>query len=362
MDLTLEQAAGQAIITGFAGTEPEPDLLAWLAEGALGGVIHFKRNVSPDVVAIADANRRIVQAAPAELPPIVAVDQEGGRVARLGPPVLALPPMRRLGDIDDVVLTRRAARALAVGLRALGFNMDFAPVMDVDSNPKNPVIGDRAFGRDVRVVARHGVAFIEGLQAGNVLACAKHFPGHGDTETDSHHALPRVTHARARLDEVELPPFRAAAGAGVAAVMTAHVVFDDLDAGVPATLSRSIVGSLLRMEMAFDGIIVSDDLEMRALADRMSVGEAAVRALEAGCDALLVCSGIGPAREAQAAIVRAAEKDDRLSRRLAESARRSLRARRLAPAKPETQPLALMSILNAPSVTEFAAELAARLR
>jgi beta-N-acetylhexosaminidase len=253
--------------------------------------------------------------------PIVAIDQEGGRVARLGPPVAKLPPMRALGAIDDPELTRRAARVLGTQLRALGIGVDFAPVLDVDTNPANPVIGDRSFGRDAAGVIRHGLAFADGLAEGGIVACGKHFPGHGDTELDSHLALPRIAHDRTRLDRVELAPFRAARGR-IPTIMTAHVVFDAVDPGVPATISRPAITALLRGELGYDGVIVSDDLEMKAVADRWGVAESAVRAIEAGCDALLVCSTLERIVVARDALIARARSDDAFAARLYEAAAR----------------------------------------
>jgi beta-N-acetylhexosaminidase len=219
----------------------------------------------------------------------VAIDQEGGRVQRLRAPWTEWPPMRRLGERDDPGETARLARALARELADLGIDLDFAPVVDVDTNPANPVIGDRSFGRDPARVARHARAFIEAMQAAGVAACAKHFPGHGDTSEDSHVALPRVDHALGRLRAVELVPFRAAAEAGVASMMTAHVLLPCFDPRVPATLCGAALG-LLRGEIGYDGLVFGDDFEMAAVARHFPPREATRRALEAGVDALLVCS------------------------------------------------------------------------
>jgi beta-N-acetylhexosaminidase len=209
--------------------------------------------------------------------------------------------------------------ALAHELRACGVRWDFAPVVDVDTNPANPVIGDRSFGDDPELVGRLGAAMIEGLQQGGVAACAKHFPGHGDTELDSHLELPAVDHSPARLAEVELPPFRAAIAAGVASIMTAHVVVRELDDRLPATLSPSVIAGLLREELGFDGVVVSDDLEMKAVARGWSPGEAAVLAAEAGCDLLPFCSLHDAQVEGVEALVRAAE-SGRLSWKAVEAA------------------------------------------
>jgi beta-N-acetylhexosaminidase len=275
---------GQLIVGGFEGTELPESYRAALARGERAGAILFSRNLRAleQVVAL---NAAILAARPDAL---IAVDQEGGRVARLRPPFPALPPMRILGTIDDLALSERAGAALGKSLAALGFNLDFAPVMDVDTNPDNPVIGDRAFGRDPALVARHGVAFLRGLER-FVHGCAKHFPGHGDTDLDSHFALPRVTRSRDSLAATELPPFAAAARAGVASMMSAHVVYDAFDAERPATLAPSIATDLLRGELAFEGALFSDDLLMAAVAKRDDPGGVAVEAVAAGCDALLVC-------------------------------------------------------------------------
>jgi len=342
-DFSLKAAAGQALVAGFGAEGPPPALRQALRQGELGGVILFKRNVGEpeQVAALVDS---IAREAPGDQPPLVAVDQEGGRVARLGPPVIQLPPMRRLGEQDDAAATRDAARRLGAQLRALGFTMDFAPVLDVDTNPDNPIIGDRSFGRTPEVVIRHALAFAEGLGEGGVLSCGKHFPGHGDTDLDSHLALPRLPHDRARLDRIELAPFRAAVGR-IPSIMTAHVVFEALDPGVPATLSRKVVTDLLRGELGYDGVVVSDDLEMKAVSERWGIPEAAVAAVEAGCDVVLVCSQVEACLAAHEALVRRAERDAGFAERLQEAARRSLSLRSAVPPRPITDPDALRAEL-----------------
>ena len=286
------------MIGGFAGTSLPAGFAARLSAGELGGAILFARNVTPDLRQVASLCAAI--AATQELAPIVSVDQEGGRVARLRERVVRLPPAMALGRLDEKTLERVAA-TLGRALAALGFSMDYAPVLDVHTNPANPIIGDRAFGTDPGTAARGAIAFARGLASAGVAPCGKHFPGHGDTVTDSHLDLPRVSHDRARLEAIELAPFRAAARQ-VPAMMSAHVVFGALD-DKPATLSRRIATDLLRGDLGFEGVLISDDLEMRAIADRYGAGDAAVLAIEAGCDALLVCSS----EEGQVAAVDALE-------------------------------------------------------
>lgn len=282
---------GQLLLVGFEGTEVPRDLAALLAQGRVGGVVLFSRNIeSPaQLRGLCDA---LHEAAPPDLPPLLAIDQEGGRVQRLRAPWTVWPPMRRLGDRDEPAGTRAFADALARELVDLRIHLDFAPVVDVDTNPHNPVIGDRSFGRDPARVIRHAIPVIEGLQAGGVAACAKHFPGHGDTDTDSHLGLPRVRHDVHRLREVELAPFAAAVAAGVATIMTAHVVFEAIDRRRPATISPEVM-ALLREELRYDGVVLSDDLEMKAVADHYRPEQLVQGGLEAGVDAFLVCRDAG---------------------------------------------------------------------
>jgi beta-N-acetylhexosaminidase len=357
LDLGLPALCGQLVVGGFDGADPPPRFLAALRAGRRGGAILFKRNL-PDLAAASRHCEALRDAAGPDLPPFIGVDQEGGRVTRLPAPFSTLPPMRALGALAHLDLVRRAARAVGTELAAIGFNLSFAPVLDVDSNPENPVIGDRSFGRDARTVMRNGVAFLQGLQESNVLACGKHFPGHGDTDTDSHFELPVIRHDRARLDAVELPPFRAASGAGIASMMTAHVVCEALDPGVPATLSRAICASLLRAEIGFDGVLFSDDLEMKAIAARMPVEESAVEAVWAGCDALLVCRDEDAQDRAHEALVRRAERDPRFRERCVEAATRGLRVRRLCPPRPITAPSALAGIVGGEASRAVLAEIA----
>ena len=302
---------------GFEGTVPPGDLLS-LIDAGLGGVTLFQRNIeSPEqLLQLVSVLKRAAHPRPL----VVSIDQEGGRVARLrGKPWAPVPAMRVFGELAEAETRVRALAALlARELRAVGIDLDFAPVLDVDTNPANPVIGDRSFSRDPEVVARLGAIFIEEMQRGGVAACGKHFPGHGDTDIDSHLSLPRVTHTRARLDAVELVPFRAAARAGVAAMMTAHVLCDALDPEQPATISPTVLHAL-REEMDFDGVIVSDDLEMRAVAERWPPQESAWRAIAAGCDHVLVCRSLTLLRQGIDGVQRALDRGALESTRVSEA-------------------------------------------
>jgi beta-N-acetylhexosaminidase len=217
---------------------------------------------------------------------------------------------------------------LAAELRAVGITLDYAPVLDIHTNPKNPVIGDRAHAGQAARVGELGAAIVRTLQAAGVAACGKHFPGHGDTSTDSHLELPLVEHPPEQLREREFAPFRAAIAAGLATIMTAHVLVPAFDEERPATLSRRIVTGLLREELGFEGVIISDDLEMKALARDRSVAESAVLAIEAGCDAVLICAGDYDAQvSALEALVKAAEADRSFAKRVDDALARGRRAK-----------------------------------
>jgi beta-N-acetylhexosaminidase len=306
---------GERFMVGFDGHTASPDVKRMIRDYGVGHVILFKRNVDgPEQVAeLVRELQEVARDAGHALPLLVAVDQEGGRVARLREPWTVWPPMRAVGRTGSEDIARKVGAALAAELSACGIRYDFAPDVDVDTNPKNPIIGDRSFGDDPDLVGRLGAAMIRGLQEGGVAACAKHFPGHGDTDVDSHLELPAVDHPRSRLEEVELPPFRKAIEAGVASIMTAHVVVRSLDDAVPATLSRRVIDGLLRKEMKYDGMIVSDDLEMKAIAKHWGVGPGAVAAAKAGCDLLPVCITTEAQVEAIESVIRAVE-DETLSR------------------------------------------------
>jgi beta-N-acetylhexosaminidase len=266
------------------------------------------------------------RSAPDGTPALIAIDQEGGRVQRVRAPATVWPPMYAHealpASVDATALAEEVGLAMGRELRALGLDIDFAPVLDVHTNPENPVIGDRAFSSDPELVAARALAFARGLHAAGILACGKHFPGHGDTVTDSHLDLPRIDHDMARLLRVELLPFAQAAAAKLPMIMTAHVIFAALDATRPATLSRRVITELLRERVHYRGVIVSDDLDMAAIAEHVGVEAAAPAAIRAGCDVLLLCQNQAHREAAEAALAREAEGDAALRDRIAESAAR----------------------------------------
>jgi beta-N-acetylhexosaminidase len=286
--MTLEQKVGQVFMLGFEGTTLTSGNTALIRNLHLGGVTLFARNIEHarqlakligELQTIADP-----------VPLFVSVDQEGGLVVRVTEGATIFPGSMALGAAGDPRLAREVAQASARELLAMGINMDLAPVVDVNTNPLNPVIGVRAFGSDVGRVSRYGVETIEGLQTSGVSAVAKHFPGHGDTSTDSHHELPIVDHSLERLQAVELEPFRAAIAAGADGVMTAHVHVPVMEQrpDVPATLSSAVLKGVLRQQLGYQGLILTDALDMDAIKRDRSAAEAAVDAFEAGADLLLI--------------------------------------------------------------------------
>ncbi len=312
----LDAACASLFAVGFEGLEPSREVRELVGRGVSGSVL-YARNVesAEQVASLSAALKR-----EAGRPLLLSVDQEGGRVMRLRAVhgFTEVPPMRALGATGDEALAREMGALLGRELRAVGIDQDFAPVVDVDTNPRNPVIGDRSLSRDPGEVARLGAALVQGIQSAGVAACAKHFPGHGDTLQDSHLELPRLPHDLARLRAVELPPFRAAAAAGVASVMTAHVVFEALDGAHPATMSAPVL-QLLRQECGFSGAVVTDDLEMQAVAAHYPLEEAVAAAVNAGADLLLVCHRAEVQHRAIDALRRAVEWGQVSRQRLAEA-------------------------------------------
>jgi beta-N-acetylhexosaminidase len=314
---SIEQLALRCLLPGFVGNVA-PDWVKRRVASGLGGVVLYGRNVADR-----DQLASLTAGLHAERPGLlIAIDEEGGDVTRLEAKTgSSYPGNLALGAAGDPRLTHDVAAAMGAELAATGIDLDFAPDADVNSNPSNPVIGARAFGSDATIVSAHTSAWIEGLQSAGVAACAKHFPGHGDTSVDSHLALPVVTedpHQRA------LAPFRAAIASGVRAIMSAHILVPSID-DVPGTISRRIMTDLLREELHFRGLAITDGLEMRGLSDEYGVAGGAVRALIAGCDALCIGGGLADedvVAEVSAAIVGAVN-DGRLSEeRLAEAAGR----------------------------------------
>jgi beta-N-acetylhexosaminidase len=330
----LVRLAGQCVIAGWHGRGVPRAVQDLSTQGALGGVIIAGDNFR-DREQLLRMTALLRTFGPRALRPLVTADQEGGPVSHLSPPLPDMPSMTALGNVDDEDLTHRAGAAMGEQLRQLGVDVDLAPVLDARTNPRNTVVLGRVFSREPERVARHGRAFIDGLWSAKVLACAKHFPGHGDTSVDSHAGLPRVAHGIERLEAVELVPFRAVARE-VASVMVGHVVYAGVDPAMPASLSRPIVDGILRQRMQFDGVAMTDDLQMAAIRRTYGPERSVELALRAGCDMAMLAHNAEFARAAITHLARVAETDPSLRRRLEESAARvaRMRARLDAPTPP----------------------------
>jgi len=286
--MSLEQRVGQVFMLGFEGTALNAKNRALVHDLHLGGVTLFARNID-DAHQLAQLNAQL-QSIADPVPLFISVDQEGGLVVRVTDGATVFPGNMAIGATGDLGLAQKVARAQADELRAMGVNMDLGPVVDVNTNPLNPVIGVRSFGSHTDDVAKLGAETVQTLQAQGVSAVAKHFPGHGDTDVDSHRDLPVVSHPRERLDAIELPPFRAAMQAGVDGIMTAHLYLPAIEPepNTPATLSHTVLTGLLREQLDYRGLILTDALDMDAIKKDRTAAEAAVQAFEAGADMLLV--------------------------------------------------------------------------
>ena len=332
--MTTEEKVGQLLMAGFEGTEPGDDDAVFLQDYQVGGLILFGRNIesAEQLTALTNGLKALNGD---QIPLLIGVDQEGGLVDRMPPEVSRTPSAWSVGQTLDTEGVGAAYGALlAEECAAFGFNMDFAPSLDIWSNPDNTVIGDRAFGNDWEWTAFFGMSAVEGMEKqGTVIPVVKHFPGHGDTAVDSHMGLPVVDKSLEDLSLQELPPFRDLISGGetpsgraeaVPAVMVAHILMTQLDPDLPASLSPAVVTDLLRGELGFGGVVFTDDLTMGAITQNYGLGEAAVLAVEAGCDMLLVCHGRDSVDAARSALLEAAASGRISQARLDESVRRIL--------------------------------------
>jgi beta-N-acetylhexosaminidase len=354
--VSLASRAGELVMIGFPGTQLDSECAAQIREDGIGSVILFTRNVE-NAKQLHTLTENLQALAPKALPLLISIDQEGGIVSRIAPAAgTPFPGNMVLGATGSLNLTEAAARAVGQELRALGINFNLAPVLDVNNNPRNPVIGVRSFGEDPEKVAALGRASVRGYQAAGVLACGKHFPGHGDTAVDSHLAFSAVPHGKERLTAVELVPFRAAIQEGIAAIMTAHVGFPayEPEEGRPATISKPVLTGLLRDELGFDGLVITDCMEMKAIADGVGTVPAAVLAIKAGADLVLVSHTRATQRAAVQAIRAAIESGEIPAERAAAALARVEKARqRVAQAE---QPS--LEVLNSPAHEELSVRIA----
>ncbi len=281
----LHFQAAQLLTVGFFETELS-DSLKQLIDRGVSGVVLFARNVeTPEQVARLIHDIKTY----AGRPIFVGLDQEGGLVQRLRSGFTRVPPMRAIGSLKSEEIAFEVGALLGAELRAVGVDINYAPILDVDTSPDNPIIGNRSFSNDPELVGQLGVALGRGIESAGVASCGKHFPGHGDTAQDSHKELPRLPHTMERLEEIELVPFKAWTRAKLASIMTAHVIFEPLDPVYPATMSRHVLHGILREKLGYEGLIVTDDIEMKATADHFGYEKAAIMGVNAGVDNFLCC-------------------------------------------------------------------------
>ncbi len=289
---------GQMIMAGFEGTALTPETEDLIRNHHVGGLILFSRNYeNPEQLhSLIRGLQKVAAATATGVPLFISVDQEGGRVARLTEPFTKYPPLCCVGHAGSESLAYRFGQSLATELRDVGINMDYAPVLDVNTNPENPIIGDRAIASDPDTVARLANSFIKGFQESGVIPVGKHFPGHGDTQIDSHLDLPTVKRDAATLEAVELKPFKETIARGLEVIMTAHVIYTAWDEKNPATFSKTILQDILRGKLGFKGVIISDDLEMKAVENYFSFEELPRMGIAAGLDMFLICNNMEKVR------------------------------------------------------------------
>lgn len=289
--MTLEEKIGQLLIVGFEGTSINYDIENYIEDYKVGGFIFFSRNIKSadeSFELINDIKEKNTQN---DIPLFISIDEEGGRVNRLSKEFIKFPSANIIGNIDKEEVSLEYGKMIGRRLNSLGFNLDFAPVLDINSNIKNPVIGDRSFGDNEKIVSKNGIDVMKGLKDERIISTVKHFPGHGDTEVDSHKNLPLVYKTIDELKGSELVPFEKAIKEGADAIMVAHILYKDIDDDYPATMSKSIIGKLLREDLSFEGVVMSDDMTMGAILENYSLEKASVKFLEAEGDILLICHG-----------------------------------------------------------------------
>lgn len=287
--MSLEEKIGQLFIVGFEGEEINDEIVDLVKNQKVGGLIYFSRNIV-DSNQIINLNNEI-KAIEKDIPLFISVDEEGGVVSRVPEEFVKLPSSGYIGQFNDENLSYNVGKIIAKELNSLGFNMDFAPVLDIDSNPNNTVIEERAFGNNSEIVSRLGIKTMEGIKDGKIIPVVKHFPGHGDTDVDSHYGLPIVKKTLEELENLEFIPFKNAIDNGADVVMISSIILESIDNEYPATMSKKVTTDILRDSLGFDGVIATDDMTMGAIVDNYNLADAVIMSINAGSDLVLVCHG-----------------------------------------------------------------------
>lgn len=289
--MSLDEKIGQMLIVGIEGYDLNDNTKSLINNSKVGGVILFSKNVQDTNQLLNLLNSLKKENKKNKLPLFLSVDEEGGRVTRMPMEFKKLPTNKAIGKLNDENFSYKIGSTIANEIGSFGFNMDFAPVLDINSNPNNPVIGDRSYGADANKVSSLGIQTMKGIKSGNVIPVVKHFPGHGDTSVDSHLGLPTVNTDLKRLQSFELIPFASAIKNNADAVMIAHILLPNIDSENPSSLSKIIITDILRKELNFNGVIITDDMTMGAIVKNYNIGEAAIKSVVAGTDIVLVCHG-----------------------------------------------------------------------
>lgn len=321
--MTLDEKIGQMLMVGIDGTEVDDDFKEFAEEYKFGTVILFGKNITNAEQLVNLTNS--IKSTAGDIPYIIGMDEEGGLVTRLPDDVLSMPAALTIAGSEDTEYCYNAGYQIGTQIISFGLHTGFSPVLDIWSNPDNTVIGNRAYGKTSDDVCKYGIADMLGLKATGAIPVAKHFPGHGDTETDSHYGLPLVTKTKEELWQSELLPFKSAIENGVPMIMAAHILCTELDENYPASMSKNIITDLLRDEMGFEGVVITDDLTMGAISESYSFGDAAVLSINAGCDILSICFGEDNVKQAVKAIKEAVENGAITEERIDESVRRILK-------------------------------------
>ena len=322
-ELSLEEKVGQMIFAGIKGTDLTTDTQKIIAADRVGGIILFKDNLKNTKQSVSLLNAIKAENTNNKVPLFLGIDEEGGRISRL-PELTKLPTNEALGKRNDAALSYNIGKLLGKELSAFGFNLDFAPVLDINSNPENQVIGNRSFGADAKLVSNLGLQTMEGIRSEGVISVVKHFPGHGDTAVDSHKELPIIQKSLKELEAHELIPFKQAFEHGAEVVMIAHILLPKIDSIYPSSLSEKIITGVLREQLNYKGIIITDDMTMKAITNNFEIGEAAVSAVKAGNDIVLIAHDYKNIKKAKEAILRAIETGEITERRIDESVERIL--------------------------------------
>jgi beta-N-acetylhexosaminidase len=325
--MDLEEKIGQMIFAGISGTTMDTDAKKLINQLHVGGIIFYKNNFENPTQTVQLVNQ-IKAENSSNLPLFLGVDQEGGRVTRLPGALANFPPNKQIGEVNNPEFSYKIGTLLGLELKKIGLNLDFAPVLDINSNPNNPVIGDRSFGNNVEIVSKLGIQTMKGIQSQNVIPTIKHFPGHGDTSVDSHLALPIVNKSLKELMKLELIPFKRAIDQGADVVMVAHILMPELDKNNPASMSKSVITDVLRRQLGFNGVIITDDMTMGAIVEHFDIGKAAVESVKSGSDIILVGHGYDNVEKIRSSLKNAIENGEISQQRINESVERIIKLKR----------------------------------